>query len=279
LDKTSIARLDLAVFSDSRDVSPDEINQKSDGDYDHDLELLGEALRWCWSDTTEVKFTEEAIDLLLSEATDLYKTFFYDEIPLASIDLKWKLARLSAALAFLTLSTEDFHTVTVTEDHVKVLTEFIRKEYANAGLNTLAQTERYEVMTELDANSLIYKMCSEANLEREEVEEIIEFIVLRGRVTRDEIKTKFGLRENKQTRPLLSFMSSEGLIKTGRGLYAEPKLIQLYKIIKGLNKLNKINKVRKEPLEIFESGKSYPFNSDLVNHVKFVKNQEKQEEE
>lgn len=262
LDKTSIARLDLAVFSDSRDVSPNEINRKFDGDYDPDLELLREVLKWCWSDTAEVKFTEEAIDLLLNSATDLYETFFYEEIPLASIDLKWKLARLSAALAFMTLSTEDYHTVTVTKDHVRIVVDFIKTEYANAGLNTLAQAQRYEILTKEEADTLISKICEETDLEREEVESIIEFIVLRGRVTRDEIRTKFGLSENKQLRSLLSLMSSEGLIRSGRGLYSEPKLIQLYRIIKDI----KVIKVRKEPLEKLEENReSYPFNSKLDN--------------
>ena len=148
------------------------------------------------------------------------------------------------------------------KDHVRIVVDFIKTEYANAGLNTLAQAQRYEILTKEEADTLISKICEETDLEREEVESIIEFIVLRGRVTRDEIRTKFGLSENKQLRSLLSLMSSEGLIRSGRGLYSEPKLIQLYRIIKDI----KVIKVRKEPLEKLEiNGESYPFNSKLDN--------------
>ena len=238
LDKTSIARLDLAVFSDHRDVKPEEINQENSGEYDRDLELLSEALRWCWSGKAKIIFEKEAVKLLLEEATELYNAFFCDEIPLCSIDMKWKLARLSAALAFLTLSTEDFESVIVTKDHVEKIVEFIRNEYSKAGLNILSQYQLYEKLSEEDAENLIYKISTEAKIENEEVRKIIEFIVLQGRVTRDEIRTKFGLSENKQLRPLLAVLSSENLIRSGRGLYAEPKLIQLYKIIKVI-KVNK----------------------------------------
>jgi len=265
LDKTSIARLDLAVFSDSRDVNPEEINRESSREYDRDLELLREAIRWCWSDVAEVKFTKEAVKRLLKEATELYNIFFCDSIPLCSIDMKWKLARLSTALAYLTMSTEDFSRVTVTEDHVKIVVKFLREEYSKAGLNSLAQTEKHEILTEEDADSIIGRIATEANLEREEIEAIIQFIVLQGRVTRDQIMTKFGLAERNQLRPLLAVLSGENMIRSGRGLYCEPKLIQLYKILTGkFAKVTKVAKLRKEGVKNSkENRESLGVNSDL----------------
>lgn len=235
LDKTSIARLDLAVFSDSRDVKPEDINKEFDGDYDKDLKLLSEALKWCWSDQAEIKFAEEAVKTLLEEATNLYNDFFCDLIPLASIDLKWKLARLSAALAYMTLSTEDYRTVTVTEDHVKTVVNFIKEEYSKAGLNTLAQQERHEILDVEDVRSIIAKIEADLKeaIEKEKIVEILRYIVHHGRVTRDELKTKFSLAENSELRPFLASLKSEGLIKVSRGFYPEPKLIQAYKVTGG----------------------------------------------
>jgi len=264
-DKTSIARIDLAVFSDHRDVKPEEINQENDGIFDSELLLLSEALRWCWSGKTKVVFDNEATKLLLEEATNLYNAFFHDEIPLCSIDMKWKLARLSAALAYLTLSTENFEEVNVTKDHVKIVADFIREEYSKAGLNALAKAALYETITDEDAEALIKKIAEETGIEEGEVEKIIEFIVLQGRVTRDEIRTKFGLSENRQLRPLLAVLSSENMIRSGRGLYAEPKLIQLYKIIKDIkdNKVKTVSPIQNEELEETEIVGGY--HSDLVN--------------
>jgi hypothetical protein len=235
LDKTSIARLDLAVFADLRDVSPQEINRENSNVYDENLELLSESLKWCWSDLAEVTFTDEAVKYLLEQATDLYNTFFCEMIPLASIDLKWKLARLSASLAYLTLSTEDFSTVTVTREHVETVVSFIREEYIKAGLNTLAQQAKFEALDLDDVKHIFEKIIADtkATIEEGVVKEVLRFIVTHGRLTKDELKTRFSLSENSQARPLLASLKSEGLVKASRGFYPEPKLIEAYKVSGG----------------------------------------------
>lgn len=265
LDRTSIARLDLAVFADQRDVSPEEINVRFEDSYDEDLKLLSEALRWCWSGKTRVEFTDGAVKLILREATKLYNVFFAEAVPLV-IDIKWKLARLSAALAFLTVSTEDFKTVEVTEDHVKEVVDFIREEYSKAGLNTFAQQTRFEVLDKEDVAEIIMRIKaalvkSAGDFEEEKIKQILRFIVVNGRFTRDELKTRFGLSENSEMRPLLAVLKGEGLIKVGRGFYAEAKLIQAYKVTEGFtdvsfNKINNLNNLREEGYEKIMRGKS-----------------------
>ena len=251
LDKTSIARLDLAVFADQHDVAPEEINKVQAEEPEPELWFLAEALKWCWSGQAQIEFTEKAVYTIHNEAIELYRTFFYDEIPLCSIDMKWKLARLSAALAFLTLSTEDYTKVTVTKEHVDLVAKFIREEYSKAGLNILAQTERHEALTLEDVETLLLKIEGQlANVvDAETVCDILRFFVIRGRVTRDEVMAKFGLAETKQLRPLLATLTSEGLIKARKGFYSEPKLIQAYKASEGFNftKLTKVTKDGKEP--------------------------------
>jgi ribosomal protein S27AE len=272
LDKTSIARLDLAVFADQHDVAPEEINKVQGEEAKPELYFLSEALKWCWSGQAQIEFTMEAAKTIHDEAIGLYKTFFYDEIPLCSIDMKWKLARLSAALAFLTLSTEDYNKVTVTKEHVNLVAKFIREEYSKAGLNILAQTERHEALTLEDVETLLLKIERQlANVvDVETICDVLRFFVIRGRVTRDEVMAKFGLAETKQLRPLLATLTSEGLIKAKRGFYPEPKLIQAYKASEGFNftKLTKVTKAGKEPPKILgedkhESEKNDPSFSDL----------------
>ena len=232
LDKTSIARLDVAVFADQRDVSAETINKKMRGEYDKDLELLSEVLRWCWNGSIKVEFTDAAIDTLLAEATALYAEFFSEQIPLISIDTKWKLARLSVALAFLTISTTDFNSLTVTEEHVNGVVEFLRSEYAKAGLNALAKKLKIETLTAEDVWLIITRIIEETkgSLSQETVVKVFEFLVLHNSVVKDQIKTKFDLSDKNQLRPLLAVLDNEGLIKRGRGFYSTPKLIQAYKI-------------------------------------------------
>lgn len=233
LDKTSIARLDLCAFADQRDVEAKKINKTFDGNFDPLLHCLSEALKWCWSNLAEVKFTREAVSTLLELATKIHNQFFCEMIPLASIDLKWKLARLSVALAYLTLSTEDYSRVTVTKEHVEAVSEFMKDEYSKAGLNTLAQETKFEKLQEDDVKLIIKKVieATDGSLNLTSVKNILKFIVMRGRFTKEQLKTKFSLSNHSQLRPLLAVFSNEKLIKVGRGFYPTSKLIEAYKLL------------------------------------------------
>lgn len=94
LDKVSIARLDLSVFSDQHDVTREEINKRQNRSHDLALENLAEGLNGVGA-TQQSGITNEAVDTIHAKATELYWTFFCEDIPLTRIDIKWKLARLS----------------------------------------------------------------------------------------------------------------------------------------------------------------------------------------
>lgn len=236
-DKTGIARLDLAVFADARDVKAEEVNTKIESDYDEDLELLAEALRWCWSNNANIEFTSGASDQILKSATALYNKFFFDSIPLTTIDFKWKLIRMSAALAFMTVSTEDYQTVKVTEEHVGVVVAFLEGEYNRVGLNTLAAEGKYETVTAEDAQILIANIAYKTELDPEKVKSILKFIVLQGRVTKAQIMSEFDLPETNQFRPLMAILQNEKLVRGGRGYYSTSKLIETYKVLPRLPRL------------------------------------------
>lgn len=219
-DRISIARLDLVVFTRERDVSIEDVNRRFDNGYDERIHYISEVVKWCWSNTAEVVFEEEAIDALLERATRLYNKFYYGDIPIVSIDMKWKLARLAVALAYLTLSSdENYKRVIVKREHVEYIADFIDREYTEAGLHILAESARYEKINVEEAEELIQRISIQCNISEDTVKDVISFIVLKGRVTRDQIMQKYGLSENTQLRPLLATLSSEDLVKTGRGIY------------------------------------------------------------
>ena len=139
-------------------------------------------------------------------------------------------------------------------------------------MNILAQTERHEALTLEDVETLLLKIEGQlANVvDMETVCDVLKYFVLHGRATRDELMAKFSLAEKNQLRPLLATLTSEGLIKTGRGFYPEPKLIQAYKASEGFNftKLTKVTKAGKESPKILGedkhgSEKNDPSFSDL----------------
>jgi len=244
-DPTIIARRDFAIFVNSRDVTAEQINKTHIIQTEPEYDLLREALKWCWNGKTDVTITDEALIYLHNKATELYNTFHYASIPLVSADMKFKLARLSTALAYLTLSVcNDYKTVTVTKEHVEVIVNFLIEEYTKAGLNILAQTSKFETLTIEDVTEFFIEI--EAKLQKDPIGrcvicEILKSVVLNGRATADQLKTSFNLTENNQRRPLLATLQTLGLTKHGRGgIYPTPKLIEAYKITGGFTALNEL---------------------------------------
>lgn len=232
LDKTSIARLDFVVCVNQNDVQPEEINIKNTTKYDEKLLYYSEVLKWCWSNTAKIEFTEDAENYLLECATRLTKEYNCDQIPLLTHNTKWKLARLSASVAFFTLSTEDYATVTVTKEHVDFVIKFLEEEYTTTGLKTYAQETRFEVL-EIEDVKQLYDLIvtkTEGKIWYNIISQIFKFIVLKGHVTKDDIKTRFNLAENNESRPLFSVLTTEKLLNRKRGFYPTSKLNQAYKI-------------------------------------------------
>ena len=229
-DAISIARFDLAVFTREGDVKAEEVNIRFTEEYDPRLKNLSEVVKWCWNNTAEIVFEDEAVDYLLAEATRLHNKFHYGDIPIVSINMKWKLAKLSVALAYLTLSTEDYSQVIVTKEHVQYIVRFLENEYTQAGLHILAETTKHEVLDKEEASNILKRISLETKIDDEKIRSILRFIVLKGRVTRDQIKQKFGLSERNELRALTAVLSTLDLVKTGKGIYPQPKLIELYKI-------------------------------------------------
>jgi len=234
LDKTGIARLDLAVLSDKRTVKAEDVNKLNEGNYDPDLELLSEALKWAWSGYAKIEFTQEAVHYILNKATKLSNKYQSGEIPLVSIDMAWKIARQSAALATLTLSTNpDFDKIIVTEEHAIDVSTFLEDEYKGAGLDNIALREVHELPDRGDLANLLFFFEETLGIPDEKARQILQFMVLKQRFTKDELQTTFSLAEKNQIRPLTAKLSSEGYVSRGRGFYATPKLNHLAKLMNG----------------------------------------------
>lgn len=252
-DKTSIARRDLAVFADQRDVSPEQINKATNVDCEPELELLAEALKWAWIEKAQITWTSDAEKYLLEKATWFMNKFHYDRIPLISADMKWKLARLSVSMAYLTLSTDDFTQLLVTKDHVSLVCETLEEEYSRAGLNALAQTERMERLTVEDVESMLRRIGGQLTkepIDTEKLTEILKFILISGGTTQEQLKTKFELTEKNQLRPLMATLQTEGLVKVNRGYYQTAKLVEAHKVTHGFAVLASLAPLKNEhPLE------------------------------
>jgi len=235
MDKTSIARLDLVAVSDARTVKIEEVNTLKTDTPDEDLPLLSEALRWSWSQSAAIEFTEKATDLILEKATMLYNKFSSTSIPLVGINIKWKLARLSAAIATLTLSTTpEFNKITVTEEHVNEIVSLIDTEYTQAGLHSLAKAQKTDLIGYEDVVETLQKLSMAAEVSIEEAAEILAWIPIQGVATRNQIKERFNLSDNKQLRPLVAVLQNLKLVKSGgKGFSPLSNLIQVCQLLQG----------------------------------------------
>ncbi|MDR2204241.1 MAG: hypothetical protein LBE76_08140 [Nitrososphaerota archaeon] len=247
LDATSIARVDVAVFSDQRDVTPEDVNKSTTKTPDALLEdTLPEILKWTWSNNTKVNWSDPAKNLLLTKATELHNKFYYEAIPLVTIDVKFKIARLSVALAYCTLSVnEEFSCVTVTEEHVKGVIDFLTNEYTRTGLGVLAQEHKFEKLTLEEVKHIFLSIQSQVNLSC--LSEILRYIVNENRITKSSLQHTFQLADKTEIRPLFFALQNEGLIKSSKGFYSTPKLIEAYKLTNGFATLAIVATLKKEP--------------------------------
>jgi len=234
LDLMSVARIDLVVFADADDVKAEAINRKHELEPDPALFSLGEALKLVWGEKVKLNFTSEAQASINDNTTALYNAYFTKAIPIASLDMKWKLARLSAAAAALSLSTTDYVTMDVEPEHVEWVAGFMRDEYQNAGLLSLAKRSRFDTPTKEQIVETVGKIAS--ILDKDPTEEtairaveILLWIAETGRFTKDNLRIKFNLAEKNELRPLISELTTLKLVEVGSGFYPTAKLNRLCK--------------------------------------------------
>ena len=242
LDKTGIARLDLAVFVDNREVSAESVNRAHVEKHIPQLEVLSEVLKLAWSDRLRVKFEEDAMEHLLEESTRLYKRFGSTNVPLVSIDMKWKLARLSVSLATLTLNVDrELSNVTVTKAHVEFIVKWLSRIYAEAGLHVYSALTRVEALDVDDALAIVKRVASNVFKDESQfgkVFEICQWIALATYFQQETLASRFNLAQKNELRPLIAVLEgSEGLIRRRRGFTPTAKLTDLVKVLSALPSL------------------------------------------
>lgn len=237
LNDTSIQRLDVVAFACDDDVSPAEINMPFTAEPDMRLLDMAEVLKLVWSNKLQVRFTDNATRTILNKATDLTNKYGWSGAKVAGIDLKYKLARLSAACAALALSFNIGESaLNVTEEHVEVMCDFLETEYTKAGFSVLKAKEESEVLDGQSAYALLadialsaFKNNTPEHIER--VYRIIDFIVDKGSFSKDQLQGKFSLADKNEMRPLIAELKNAEIIQQGKTLYATPRAVQVIRAI------------------------------------------------
>jgi len=223
----SIARFDLAVFV-SDDVSPGQRNIMNGQVHDAKLECLADLLKFVWREKYKVRFQDGVTNEILSQATYLENKFKHEDIPLITNDQKYKLAKLAVSLAALTCSLDDnLEYLTVTKEHVAYVTEFIEREYHNAGLDELAknthQTKIDDGTISKTISSLKTALQKKNNVSEQTCMDILVWVAEKRKFTKDDIKTKFELSRDYELIPLVSTLKNEDIINNSRSGFTPTK--------------------------------------------------------
>lgn len=132
-NQEDIARFDLAMALDTRDVPMENINrrQESKKDHRHTAEACHALLRWTWSrQRDQIEWEAEAEDEVYAEAMRLGKEYVPDPPLIQGQNVRVKIAKMAVAVAARTFSTDKSHEkVLVQKRHVTSAVEFIDHLY------------------------------------------------------------------------------------------------------------------------------------------------------
>jgi hypothetical protein len=239
LDPVNIARLDLAVFVNAGDVKVDDINKTMDEGYDPLLHNLKDLRAFVWQNKYTVQYEQGFVEAVHSEATNLYNAYYVKAVPLLSIDLKFKLVRLSTALALGTCSfNEGLDTVNVTKEHVEYVVKFLKEIYEKAGFGTVSRREKDRAIDAGQLATVVETIRDKTGLEEAEVKEILLWLGAQTNFTKELLQSKFELAEKAELRPLLTTLQSEELIRRRSGFIPTSRCVQAAKLLIELGGLN-----------------------------------------
>ena len=202
--------------------------------WDRLLANLKDLRAFVWEGRYKVQHDREFVDTVHNNATGLYNKFHVSNVPLVSIDMKYKLVRLSTALALGTCNfNEVFDTVTVTKEHVDYIAGFLDDVYTKAGLHEGASKDRKGEVDEAQVKEIIDVVCKKIDSEEEKVVKILKWMAEQATFSKDELKTTFGLARDNELVPLLTVLQNEHLIVRGRGYVMTSRGVKMVKILLG----------------------------------------------
>lgn len=235
-----IRRIDLGVFVNAGNVQGlDFINAKSQASKGSKItpDMLRAVIYWSWNlKSNQISFTNQAENDCLAFATSLSKMYGNaGDIPLVSpSDFRHTLARISAAFAVLSVSTNsDFSCLIIENKHVELAAELILKVYShdNCGLDTYSDNQRKNNQVD-DYDTIKGKFIDLKNRGKFSGSGEQHFIamidVLRSKdvIRRDDLAEQVGCSADTISTHI-KFLKRYNLIDTGkRGYFKTPKFVK-----------------------------------------------------
>lgn len=245
-----VRRFDLAIIVASGDVPSEVLNirdkQRPVHEHVHTSELCRDLVLWAWSRKSDnVRFTDEATEAVLQASERLGKKYVAN-IPLVeAADQRLKMARMAAALAARTFSTEDGENLVVHEAHVKFVEEYLDRVYSTPSFGYAAYSELIRGETTLIGEDNVLSLLMGLPNARDASKAILDW---QGFSIMDWMDVTE--HDKDEARMALSVLVRNNAIKRGRGglYYKTPAFIDLLKNVEkkvtlpNLTKTQKLNK-------------------------------------
>ena len=244
-----VRRYDLAIVLSNKDIPPSELNMLlSDRPHVEHIfsnELCKLNILWAWTRKKEqIHFENEAISQCLESAIQLCN-MFSEDIPLVDrATIKFKVARLSIALAVRTFSTnEELNVVIVRKCHILYIAKFLISMYArdSFGYDRFTDSIKFQ-NTVIDKEDVVKKL-----LEVLYPQALIDHLLNSNEISSVDIGDWCDL-DMDGTRSLISYLVRKHALKREGRFYL--KTIGFIELLRKLNKEKKTNLVPKVEIEL-----------------------------
>lgn len=239
-----VRRFDFVLLVASNEIDQSEINRhrasRTKVRHAHTAELCRKCVLWAWTRSPEqVQFEDEAMKLILDEATKLCGEFT-DVIPLVDRgSMRFKIARLAAALACRTFScSDDMQTAIVRVCHVEYIATMIQRIYENPIFGYTDFSEAMRIQEQILDPKEITKRLLQLPFPADFIDQILHTNEIELRDLRD-----WSGWDSVEALSLLSLLvRKHALIRDGRSYRRNPAFIALLKELKGSKKLKAVEK-------------------------------------
>ncbi|MEM5830593.1 MAG: hypothetical protein QXO40_00095 [Candidatus Aenigmatarchaeota archaeon] len=217
-----IRRLDFALF-----ISSDEIDPRTYSQRPENIELVyapdycRELIKFVWTRKPEqIIFTNEAIDYILEKVLELGNEFSSSIPVLERSDLRFKLARISSAIASIVASIED-DKIIVKKPHCEVAYEFLKKIYTKPSASFDLYSMGFKPPV-LDDKSKEYIKTLLLSIDEEKRNALIDYFLQVQYIRQKDLKDFLDI-SNEMIKTFLNYLyqkklivyKSKGYVKTG----------------------------------------------------------------
>jgi hypothetical protein len=149
-----IRRFDACLLVSAKQISPAEINklsrQRLRVQHRYTTTLCNRLVLWAWTRTEDqIQIGSETVERILERSVQLC-SLFVESIPIVDRgSMRYKLLRLSVALAARLFSTEDLETLVVRPEHVDFIADMLQRIYSDSVFGYAEFSEAVRLHNEL----------------------------------------------------------------------------------------------------------------------------------